>query len=109
MKNPLIVEVPSGCGKTALAQAIASAGNTVIERLQCYEGINEEKAIGKFDGALQKLFLETQGDRLQKDWDAIRSNLHTLDFLPRRGNLWVIGGFNGGTARGTAEACGRWN
>jgi MoxR-like ATPase len=75
------VEGPPGCGKTALAQAIASAGNTVIERLQCYAGINEEKAIGKFDGALQKLFLETQGDRLQKDWDAIRSNLHTLDFF----------------------------
>jgi MoxR-like ATPase len=81
MQKPVIVEGPPGCGKTALAQAIASAGNTVIERLQCYEGINEEKAIGKFDGALQKLFLETQGDRLQKDWDAIRANLHTLDFF----------------------------
>ncbi|MBC8165004.1 MAG: MoxR family ATPase [Bryobacteraceae bacterium] len=81
MQKPVIVEGPPGCGKTALAQAIAAAGNTVIERLQCYEGINEEKAIGKFDSALQKLFLETQGDRLQKDWDAIRSNLHTLDFF----------------------------
>src|SRR5260370_33484353 len=78
--KPVIVEGPPGCGKTALAQAIAAAGNTVIERLQCYEGINEEKAIGKFDGALQKLFLETQGDRLQNDWDAIRHNLHTFDF-----------------------------
>ncbi len=81
MQKPVIVEGPPGCGKTALAQAIAAAGNTVIERLQCYEGINEEKAIGKFDGALQKLFLETQGDRLEKDWDAIRNNLHTLDFF----------------------------
>jgi MoxR-like ATPase len=81
MQKPVIVEGPPGCGKTALAQAIATAGNTGIERLQCYEGINEEKAIGKFDGALQKLFLETQGDRLQKDWDAIRNNLHTLDFF----------------------------
>src|SRR5256714_8300404 len=81
MQKPIIVEGPPGCGKTALAQAIAAAGNTVIERLQCYEGINEEKAIGKFDGALQKLFLESQGDRLQKDWDAIRSSLHTLDFF----------------------------
>ena len=81
MQKPVIVEGPPGCGKTALAQAIATAGDTVIERLQCYEGINEEKAIGKFDGALQKLFLETQGDRLQKDWDAIRNNLHSLDFF----------------------------
>ena len=81
MQKPIIVEGPPGCGKTALAQAIAAAGETVIERLQCYEGINEEKAIGKFDGALQKLFLETQADHLHKDWDAIRSTLHTLDFF----------------------------
>src|SRR5207245_7595382 len=39
------------------------------------------KAIGKFDSALQKLFLETQADHLQRDWDAIRSTLHTLDFF----------------------------
>jgi MoxR-like ATPase len=81
MQKPVIVEGPPGCGKTALAQAIAAAGNTVIERLQCYEGINEEKAIGKFDSALQKLFLETQADRLERDWESIRNNLHTLDFF----------------------------
>ena len=68
-------------GKTALAQAIAAAGNTVVERLQCHEGINEEKAIGKFDSALQKLFLDTQSDHLQRDWGAIRCALHTLDFF----------------------------
>ena len=44
-------------------------------------GINEEKAIGKLDGALQKLFLETQADHLLRDGDAIRSTLHTLDFF----------------------------
>ena len=81
MQKPIIVEGPPGCGKTALAQAIAAAGDTVVERLQCYEGINEEKAIGKFDNALQKLFLETQADHLTRDWDAIRGTLNTLDFF----------------------------
>ena len=37
MQKPIIVEGPAGCGKTALAQAIAAAGETVIERLQCYQ------------------------------------------------------------------------
>src|SRR6266536_5110954 len=64
MHKPLLVEGPPGCGKTELAYAVAQAGNTVVERLQCYEGITEEKAIGKFDEALQKLFLETQPDSL---------------------------------------------
>lgn len=81
MQKPIIVEGPPGCGKTALAQAIAAAANTTIERLQCYEGINEEKAIGKFDTGLQKLFLETQADQLQRDWDGIRRALHALDFF----------------------------
>ena len=81
MQKPIIVEGPPGCGKTALAQAIAAAGNTVVERLQCYEGIDEEKAIGKFDTALQKLFLDTQAGQLQRDWDALRGALHTLDFF----------------------------
>src|SRR5207249_517424 len=81
MQKPLLVEGPPGCGKTELAYAAAEAAGTFVERLQCYEGITEDKAIGKFDEALQKLFLETQGDRLSEDWDFIRSRLHSLDFF----------------------------
>jgi MoxR-like ATPase len=81
MQKPLLIEGPPGCGKTDLAYAVASAANVAVERLQCYVGITEDKAIGKFDEGLQKLFLETQGEHLEKDWSEIRRRLHTLDFF----------------------------
>ena len=81
MRKPLLIEGPPGCGKTELAYAVAAAANTVVERLQCYVGINEEKVIGKFDEALQKLYLEAQAADLVQGWGGMRNRLHTLDFF----------------------------
>src|SRR5947199_9990563 len=62
MRRPLLIEGTPGCGKTELAYAVARPAQTVVERLQCYIGINEDKAIGKLDKALQQLFLEARVD-----------------------------------------------
>src|SRR6516164_2051201 len=83
MCRPLLIEGPPGCGKTELAYAVARAADTHVERLQCYVGINEDKAIGKFDEALQRLFLDSKADQISAGWEAIRQGLHGLEFFTK--------------------------
>jgi MoxR-like ATPase len=80
MQKPLLLEGPAGSGKTQLAVSVAKAAGTHIERLQCYRGVTEDQAIGKFDEGLQRLYMEfARGDHA--DWQSVQANLKGRDFF----------------------------
>jgi len=81
MHKPVLLEGPAGSGKTQLAYAVAEAADTKVERLQCYEGLNEEKAIGKFDEPLQRLCVELKAKSASVDWECLRTELHGQQFF----------------------------
>ena len=81
LRKPLLLEGPAGSGKTQLAYAVAEAAETTVERLQCYEGINEEKAIGKFDEPLQRLCVELRAKSASVDWESLQAELHSQQFF----------------------------
>ena len=81
LQKPLLLEGPAGSGKTQLAYAVAEAADTTVERLQCYQGINEEKAIGKFDEPLQRLCVELKAKSVSVDWESLRTELHSQQFF----------------------------
>jgi MoxR-like ATPase len=81
LQKPLLLEGPAGSGKTQLAYAVADAAHTTVERLQCYEGINEEKAIGNFDEPLQRLCVELKAKSANVDWESLRTELHSQQFF----------------------------
>jgi len=80
MQKPLIIEGPPGCRPRPNSPLPLPAGDTVIERLQCYAGITEEKAIGKFDPALQDCS-SVPGRAHRTDWESIRDKPPFLHFF----------------------------
>lgn len=81
LHRPLLLEGPAGSGKTELAYAVATAARTQVERLQCYEGIDEAKAIGRFDESLQRLFVELKARSPEMDWQALGAELQRRQFF----------------------------
>jgi MoxR-like ATPase len=73
LHRPVMLEGPAGAGKTELAMSVSRAYGVPILRLQCYHGINEEKAIGQYDKSLQELYvlLMSKSDHAP-DWAEIK-------------------------------------
>src|SRR5580704_17867288 len=62
LERPLLVEGPAGVGKTDLARALAQALSRNLVRLQCYEGLDEAKALYEWDYAKQMLYTQLLRD-----------------------------------------------
>jgi MoxR-like ATPase len=80
LKKPLLLEGPAGSGKTELAISVAAAAETRVERLQCYRGVTEDKAIGRFDEGLQRLYMEFSKGQ-HENWQTLQASLKGRDFF----------------------------
>ncbi|MGW4894067.1 AAA family ATPase [Kitasatospora sp. NPDC004240] len=87
--KPLLVEGPAGVGKTELAKAVARVGAARLVRLQCYEGIDEARALYEWNHAKQLLRITAgQGE----SWDQARADIFGEEFLLTRPLLTAIRG-----------------
>jgi len=80
--RPVLLEGPAGAGKTELAQSVARACDVSLLRLQCYQGIDEEKAIGQYDRSLQELYVLLMSRSTQTpDWAQIKREITNRAFF----------------------------
>lgn len=87
LSKPVLVEGPAGVGKTELAKAMAIASDRKLVRLQCYEGLDEAKAL--YEWNYKKQLLRIQSD-VDHDWDTISHDIFSEEFLLTRPLLQAI-------------------
>ena len=85
--KPVLVEGPAGVGKTELAKALAAIYERRLIRLQCYEGLDETKAL--YEWNYKKQLLRIQADQ-DAAWDDLEDNIFDQDFLLERPLLDAI-------------------
>ena len=85
--KPLLVEGPAGVGKTELSRAVAQACGAELIRLQCYEGVDEARALYEWNHAKQLLRITAGRD---ESWDEARTDIFSEEFLLPRPLLTAI-------------------
>ena len=92
LQKPLLVEGPAGSGKTELAKALARVLGRRLIRLQCYEGLDEAKALYEWNYQKQLLHLQAaaSGKGLAPGDNDAAASVYTLDFLLARPLLEAI-------------------
>jgi MoxR-like ATPase len=92
LAKPVLVEGPAGTGKTALARAVADASGARLIRLQCYEGLDESKAL--YEWNYRKQLLRIQAGRSEgestEEWHALEEDIFAEEFLLTRPLLEAI-------------------
>jgi MoxR-like ATPase len=86
--KPLLVEGPAGVGKTELAKAVADATGSALIRLQCYEGLDEARAL--YEWNYKKQLLRIQASKDDDSWDDIHDDVFAEEFLLSRPLLTAI-------------------
>ncbi len=87
--KPILVEGPAGTGKTQLAKSVAEMSGARLIRLQCYEGLDESKAL--FEWNYKKQLLRIQAERnTDAGWDDISTDIFSDEFLLERPLLEAI-------------------
>ena len=87
LDKPILVEGPAGVGKTELAKALAKITGRRLIRLQCYEGLDEAKALYEWNYKKQLLRIQADSDR---DWSEIEDDIFAEEFLLTRPLLEAI-------------------
>ena len=86
--KPVLVEGPAGTGKTQLAKSVAEMTGSRLIRLQCYEGLDESKAL--YEWNYKKQLLRIQVEREASEWKDIEENIFDEEFLLTRPLLEAI-------------------
>jgi MoxR-like ATPase len=86
--KPVLVEGPAGVGKTELAKAMATYLDRTLVRLQCYEGLDEAKALYEWNYRKQLLRIQAEADGT--GWQAVQDDIFGEEFLLARPLLTAI-------------------
>src|SRR5690242_6795763 len=86
--KPVLVEGPAGVGKTELAKALATYLDRTLVRLQCYEGLDEAKAL--YEWNYRKQLLRIQAEAEGTGWQAVQDDIFGEEFLLARPLLTAI-------------------
>src|SRR5918993_1884672 len=86
--KPILVEGPAGTGKTQLAKSVAEMTGSRLIRLQCYEGLDESKAL--YEWNYKKQLLRIQADKGSESWTEVHDDIFSDEFLLTRPLLEAI-------------------